>query len=85
MLAQRSKLLLQFDNPAVSLFKPGGTAQAFAFYQRIPIDLVDMALSQAVKLAAQYNMYAYDAYMLACAQQCNAPRLSLAIPGCWVA
>lgn len=46
-------------------------------YAAIPIRLVDLALSQAVELAARLNVYAYDAYILACALNRRAPILTL--------
>ncbi len=51
--------------------------EALALYQRIPLQLADVSLAQAVTLASQWHIYAYDAYMLVSAQQYNAPLLSL--------
>jgi predicted nucleic acid-binding protein len=51
--------------------------EALALYQRIPLQLVDVSLAQALTLAAQHNIYAYDAYMLVCAQHQNAALLAL--------
>lgn len=39
-----------------------------AEYQKIPIRFVDVPLEQAVLFAAQFNIYAYDAYFLVCAR-----------------
>jgi predicted nucleic acid-binding protein len=50
---------------------------ALRLYQRIPVRLVEVSLAQALALAAQLNIYAYDAYMLACAEQQRCPLLSL--------
>ena len=46
-------------------------------YAAIPIRLIDMALKQAVELSARLNVYAYDAYVIACAINQRAPILSL--------
>lgn len=50
---------------------------ALGSYSRIPIRFVDIELRTAVELAAQYDMYAYDAYMLCCAQKYRTPLLTL--------
>jgi predicted nucleic acid-binding protein len=42
---------------------------ALRLYQRIPVRLVEVSFAQALALAARLNIYAYDAYMLACAEQ----------------
>jgi predicted nucleic acid-binding protein len=46
-------------------------------YAAIPIRLTDLALKQAVELAARLNVYAYDAYVIACAVNRRAPILTL--------
>ena len=46
-------------------------------YAAIPIRLTDLALKQAVGLAARLNIYAYDAYVIACAVNQRAPILTL--------
>ena len=46
-------------------------------YTAIPIRLTDLALKQAVELSARLNVYAYDAYVLACALNQRAPILTL--------
>ncbi len=50
---------------------------ALALYRNIVIRFVSVELEQAVGLAHQYNTYAYDAYMLACALRYSNPLLSL--------
>ncbi len=50
---------------------------ALALYRNIIIRFVDVELENAVALAHQYNTYAYDAYMLACALRYSNPLLSL--------
>ncbi len=46
-------------------------------YAAIPIRLNDLALKQAVELSARLNVYAYDAYVIACAVNQRAPILTL--------
>ena len=46
-------------------------------YQRIPIRLLDVPIEKAVDLSSQLGIYAYDAYMIQCAQQVGAPLLTL--------
>jgi predicted nucleic acid-binding protein len=46
-------------------------------YAAIPIRLIDMALKQAVELSARLNVYADDAYVIACAMNQRAPILTL--------
>jgi len=48
-----------------------------AAYQQIPIKLIDVELKPAMALAKKLRMYAYDAYMLICAQQIGGPILTL--------
>jgi len=51
--------------------------EALRLYQRIPLQFIDVALPRAVDLAAQLKIYAYDAYILVCAQQSGEPLLSI--------
>jgi predicted nucleic acid-binding protein len=46
-------------------------------YAAIPIRLTDLALKQAVELSARLNVYAYDAYVIACAVNQRVPILTL--------
>jgi predicted nucleic acid-binding protein len=46
-------------------------------YAVIPLRLVDPPLQQAVRLSRELNVYAYDAYVIACAINQRAPILSL--------
>ena len=46
-------------------------------YQRIPIQVVDVSLADGLELAQRYGLFAYDAYMLACAQKYRCPLLTL--------
>jgi len=51
--------------------------RAIEIYQKIPVRLVDVDLSEALELAAELNIYAYDAYLLRCAAKYRAPLLTL--------
>jgi predicted nucleic acid-binding protein len=46
-------------------------------YAAIPIRMAEVGLKQAVELSARWNLYAYDAYVLACAVNQRAPLLTL--------
>ncbi len=50
---------------------------ALAAYARIPIRLVEVELGAAVELADRFGLYAYDAYLVACARRHGAPLLTL--------
>ena len=65
-----------------SLFKRGRlnleqAKEALNSYREIPIRLVDIDLDNAVGLAYQSNIYAYDAYILLCASTYKTPLLTL--------
>jgi predicted nucleic acid-binding protein len=51
--------------------------EALCLYQRIPVRLAQVSLPRAPALADQLNIYAHDAYMLACGEQQRCPLLSL--------
>jgi len=67
-------LSAMFKRKAISLDEALGLLDSYA---AIPIRLADIALRQAVELAARLNVYAYDAYVLACALNQQAPILTL--------
>jgi predicted nucleic acid-binding protein len=50
---------------------------AIGIYEQIPIQFVDVNLTKALEIADKLNIYAYDAYMIACATAHNAPLLTL--------
>jgi predicted nucleic acid-binding protein len=50
---------------------------ALAEYARIPIRLVEVEMSAALELADRFGLYAYDAYLMACARGQQAPLLTL--------
>ena len=51
--------------------------QLLEAYAAIPIRMAEVGLRQAVELSAKLNVYAYDAYVLACAINQRAPILTL--------
>ena len=51
--------------------------QAIEVYYRIPIRFVEVELEESLRLAAELNIYAYDAYLIRCAFKYGAPLLSL--------
>ncbi len=48
-----------------------------ASYQQIPIKFLDVSLAQTLDLSHQCNIYAYDAYLIQCAQQTSTALLTL--------
>ena len=50
-------------------------------YERIPIRYVDVDLADALDLAVEHGIYAYDAYVIACArsQRCSVISLDKAL------
>jgi len=51
--------------------------QAIEIYQHIPVRLAEVELDESLKIAAELNIYAYDAYLIRCAIKYNTPLLSL--------
>jgi predicted nucleic acid-binding protein len=50
---------------------------ALGAYQQIPIRFSDIELDAALELSARLNIYAYDAYFIACALKHKSPLISL--------
>ena len=50
---------------------------ALAVYQLIPVRFVDVDLVEAIRIADAAGIYAYDAYILACARGTGYPVMSL--------
>jgi predicted nucleic acid-binding protein len=46
-------------------------------YQKIPIRFIDVPLDEAVRLAARYMIYAYDAYFIVCARSLSSALITL--------
>jgi predicted nucleic acid-binding protein len=51
--------------------------QAMEVYYRIPVRFAEVELDESLKIAAELNVYAYDAYLIRCALKYGAPLLSL--------
>jgi predicted nucleic acid-binding protein len=51
--------------------------RALAIYRAIPIRFIEIDLESALAIALERRLYAYDAYLIACAQVANAPLLTL--------
>jgi len=51
--------------------------KAVEVYQRIPVRFAEVSLSQALDLAERLSVYAYDAYLVACAINRQCPLLTL--------
>ena len=45
--------------------------------QQIPVDLRNSDIKTALSIAVKYNIYAYDAYFLGCADNLRSPLLTL--------
>jgi predicted nucleic acid-binding protein len=55
-----------------------GQAERFiAVYAQIPIQFVDVSLGAVLQIAEECGIYAYAAYMIACAQKYRCPLLTL--------
>ena len=72
----------EIGNALAAMFRRGRidltqAHDALALYRSIAIRFVNIDLEHALALAYQHNIYAYDAYMLACALRYNNPLLSL--------
>lgn len=52
-------------------------AEALAIYRSIPIRLVDVELDESLKIASRLNVYAYDAYLIRCAEKYHCALLTL--------
>lgn len=46
-------------------------------YEQIPIQFVEVSLGAALQIAEECGIYAFDAYMIACAQKYRCPLLTL--------
>ena len=56
---------------------PVEAVSSIQLYQQMTITLVKTNLIQALTLAAKFNIYAYDAYILGCALSLNCPLITL--------
>jgi predicted nucleic acid-binding protein len=51
--------------------------EAIKIYQEISMEVVEIDLAEAMRLAGKYNIYAYDAYILQCAIENQIPLITL--------
>jgi predicted nucleic acid-binding protein len=51
--------------------------KALTAYAKIPVRFVEVDLVDAMRLANRFQIYAYDAYVIACAESNRCPLLSL--------
>ena len=51
--------------------------QALASYERMSFRFIDVDLGQSLELSQRLSLYAYDAYLLACALNSRTPLLTL--------
>ncbi len=51
--------------------------QALAEYKEIPIKFIDVPLDKTLEISHAQNIYAYDAYLIQCAQQTGTSLLTL--------
>lgn len=51
--------------------------QVIRAYGKIPIRFVDVDLEGSLEIAASHNLYAYDAYVIACARENRCKLISL--------
>ena len=51
--------------------------QALKVYKSIPIKFLDVPLERTLYITKKFKMYAYDAYLIQCAEQTSSPLLSL--------
>ncbi len=51
--------------------------QAIEIYLQIPVRFVEVELTESIMLADEIGLYAYDAYLLRCAEKYRLPLLTL--------
>ena len=72
----------EIGNAFSSMFKSQGldiklAQQALTVYSGIPIKFVDVPLEATLEISKAQNIYAYDAYLIQCAQQTSTSLLTL--------
>jgi predicted nucleic acid-binding protein len=72
----------ELGNALSAMFKKGRFTldEALAvvqIYERIPIQFVSVGMDKALHIAHTFGLYAYDAYVIACAVDHKAPLLTL--------
>ncbi len=51
--------------------------QALDVYREIPVKFIDVSLQRTLEITHTHNIYAYDAYLIQCAQQTSTALLTL--------
>lgn len=46
-------------------------------YLQVPLRFVEIELDESILIAQRYNIYAYDAYLIRCAEKYRSPLLTL--------
>ena len=59
--------------------KKEDVASAWEVVQQIPVELRHTDIKSALRIAIKFNIYAYDAYFLECAENLRSPLLTLDI------
>jgi predicted nucleic acid-binding protein len=72
----------EVGNAFSAMFKRGRISieealAALDAYNQIAIRFVEVELAESLRLAADLDIYAYDAYLLRCAEKLHAPLLTL--------
>ncbi len=81
-LCAPSSLHWEIGNAFSAMFKRKSSnielaKMALAAYREIPVKFIDVSLEQALEISHALNIYAYDAYLIQCAQQTSTPLLTL--------
>ena len=81
LIAPRS-LYWEIGNAFSAMIKRGQitlrqATAAIEIYEQIPINLIDVDLKQTLEIVDRHKVYAYDAYMIACALNRHCPLLTL--------
>ncbi len=75
-------LPFEIGNALTAMLKKGSlqaseVASSWEVVQHIPVDLRSINMKSALKIAVKFNIYAYDAYFLECANGLRSPLLTL--------
>ncbi len=75
-------LPFEIGNALTAMLKKGSlqaseVASSWEIVQHIPVDLRSINMKSALKIAVKFNIYAYDAYFLECANGLRSPLLTL--------
>ena len=53
------------------------TEKALKIYKSIPIQFIDVPLERTLHITKNFNIYAYDAYLIQCSELTSSPLLTL--------